>query len=61
MLGEFDLDGFRVSPDRLLLAQQALGVRQPGEELVQGVLELTQRQERPLELVLPRSREDTSA
>lgn len=61
MLGEFNLDGFRVSSDGLLFTQQALGVRQPRKELVQGVLKLTQRQESALQLVLPRSREETAA
>lgn len=58
MLSKFDLDGFWVSSNRFLFTQQALGVRQPCEELVQGVLELTQRQESTLKFVLPRSREE---
>lgn len=58
MLSKFDLDGFRVSSNRFLFTQQALGVCQPCEELVQGVLELTQRQESTLKFVLPRSREE---
>ena len=43
MLGEFDFDGLRVSSNRLLFAKQALGVREPGQQLVQCVLELPQR------------------
>jgi hypothetical protein len=61
MLGELDLDGFQVSSDGFLFAQQALGVRQPGQELVQSMLELTQCQQGPLQLVLPGSREEEKA
>ena len=43
MLGELDFDGLGVPSNRLLFAEQALGVREPGQQLVQRVLELPQR------------------
>lgn len=42
MLGELDFDGLGVCSNRLLLAEQALSVREPGQQLVQRMLELPQ-------------------
>lgn len=42
MLGKFNFNGLRVSSHRFLLTEQALGVRQPRQQLIQGVLELAQ-------------------
>ena len=42
MLGEFNFNGLGVSSDRLLFAEQALGVCEPRQQLVQRVLELPQ-------------------
>lgn len=52
MLGELDLDGFGVSASLLLLAEQLLRVAHPGQQLVQGMLELAQSQEAVLQFVL---------
>lgn len=42
MLGKFNFNGLRVSSHRFLFTEQALGVRQPRQQLIQGVLELAQ-------------------
>lgn len=52
VLCEFNLDDFWVSVDGLLRIEQLLGVGQPGHQLCQRVLELTEGQEGGFELVL---------
>ena len=52
VLGELDLDGLGVPPGLPLLPQELVRVGHPGQQLVQRVLELTQGQQPPLQLVL---------
>lgn len=52
VLCKFNLDDFWVSVDGLLRIEQLLGVGQPGHQLCQRVLELTEGQEGGFELVL---------
>lgn len=52
MLGELDLHSFGVSAGLLLLAEKLLRVAHPGQQLIQGVLELAQSQKAALQFVL---------
>lgn len=52
MLGELYLDSFGVSPRLPLVIEQLLGVAHPGQQLVQCMLELSQRQKASLQFVL---------
>ena len=52
VLGELDLDGLGVRVDGPLGVQGGVSVVEPGLQLRQGVLELTQGQQRALQLVL---------
>lgn len=58
VLRKFNLNDFWVSIDGLLRIEQLLGVGQPGHQLCQRVLELTQGQEGGFELVLSDGREE---
>lgn len=52
VLGQFDFDGLGVGADRPLCVQRGVCVAQPGLQLRQGMLELTQGQQGSLQLVL---------
>lgn len=52
MLGELYLDGFGVSSGVFLFIEQLLGVAHPGQQLVQCMLELPQREKASLQFVL---------
>ena len=52
VLGQLDLDGLGVRVDGPLGVQGGVSVVEPGLQLRQGVLELTQGQQRALQLVL---------
>lgn len=52
VLGELYLNGFGVSRGFSLFVEQLLGVAHPGQQLIQGMLELAQSQEAALQFVL---------
>lgn len=52
VFGQLDLDGLGVRADRSLCVQGGVCVAQPGLQLRQGMLELTQSQQGSLQLVL---------
>lgn len=52
MLGELNLDGFGVSSSLPLLSEELLGAAHPGQQLIQGVLELAQSQKTSLQFML---------
>lgn len=52
MLGELNLDGFGVSSSLPLLSEELLGAAHPGQQLIQGMLELAQSQKASLQFML---------